>query len=236
LEEALGDDGPDESVVAVPKTEAERRQEQRDGMIAIAALATPDRVDEGTKKVAAWNRQESDATKAFAQFNGDDTAILDAARCLDAEATFERLGWLAYLARHRRAEHGRAFLREWLLAGQYADECYRTSANLIAKDKLEGRRADLVSTKWHDLAARFNAMQEAMAADAESLVRSMPNEAADVLAAARFTQPRHAAINLLGRIEPAATREILERLAAEAHPDLAAFARARLHVAAAASR
>ena len=236
LEEALGDDGPDESVVAVPKTEAERRQEQRDGMMAIAALETPDRVDEGTKKVAAWNRQEADATKAFAKLIGDDTAILDAARCLDAEATFERLGWLAYLARHRRAEHGRAFLREWLRAGQYADECYRTSANLIHNGKLEGKRAELVSTKWHDLAARFNAMQAAVAADAEALVRSMPNEAADVLVAARFTPPRYAAINLLGRIEPAASREILERLAADAHPDLAAFARARLQVAAAAAR
>jgi hypothetical protein len=193
-------------------------------------------VDKGTKKVAAWNRQESDATKAFEKLNGDDTAILAAARCLDAEATFERLGWLAYLARHRRAEYGRAFLREWLLARQYADECFRTSANLIDKDKLEGRRAELVSGKWNDLAARFYAMQEAATADAEAIVRSMPKEAADVLVAARFTQPRHAAINLLGRIEPAASREILERLAAEAHPDLAAFARARLQVAAAAAR
>jgi hypothetical protein len=39
-------------------------------------------------------------------------------------------------------------------------------------------------------------------------------------------------MNLLGRIEPAASREILERLAADAHPDLAAFARARLPAAA----
>lgn len=79
-------------------------------------------------------------------------------------------------------------------------------------------------------------MQEAVAADAEALARSMPNEATDVLVAARFTPPRHAAMNLLGRIEPAASREILERLAAEAHPDLAAFARARLQVVAAAAR
>jgi hypothetical protein len=79
-------------------------------------------------------------------------------------------------------------------------------------------------------------MQAAFAADAESVVRSMPTEATDVLVAARFTHPRHAAINLLGRIEPAASREILERLAAEAHPDLAAFARARLQVVAAAAR
>ena len=232
IEDALGEDGPDESVVAVRKTEAEQRQEQRDGMLAIATLQTPDRVEEGAKKVAAWNRQESDGMKAFAKINGDDTAILAAARCLDAEATFERLGWLAYLARHRRAEHGREFLREWLLARQYADECYRTSGNLIDKDKLEGRRAELVSGKWNDLAARFYALQEAATADAEAIVRSMPKEAAEVLAAARFAPPRHAAMNLLGRIDSAESRDILERLAADAHPDLAAFARARLHAVA----
>lgn len=76
LEESLGDDGPDESVVKVPKTEAERRQERRDGVLAIAALTTSDRVDEAVKKVAAWNRQEADALKAFAGVVGDDTALL----------------------------------------------------------------------------------------------------------------------------------------------------------------
>jgi len=228
LEESFGDEGPDESVVKVPKTEAERRQEQRDGVLAIATLATPDRVDEAVKKVAAWNRQEAEAKQAFEKLNGDDTAILGSARCLDAEATFERLGWLAYLARHRRAEHGRQFLQEWLLARQYADEAYRTAANLIDKDKLEGRKQDLVSTKWNDLAARFSAAQNALFADAEAVVHDLPKEAAEVLAAARFTPSRHAAMNLLGRIDPAESRGILEKLAADAHPDLAAFAEARL--------
>jgi hypothetical protein len=228
LEESLDDDGPDESVVKVPKTEAERRQEQRDGVLAIAALASPDRVDDAVKKVAAWNRQEAEALKAFARVVGDDTALLASARCLDADATFERLGWLAYLARHRRAEHGRQFLREWLMARQYADEAYRTGANLIEKDKLEGRKRDLVSTKWNDLAGRFSAAQDALFADAETVFRTAPDEAAEPLLAARFAPARHAAMNLLGRIDPAESRGVLEKLAADAHPDLAAFARARL--------
>lgn len=231
LEEALGDTGPDESVVKVPKTEAERRQEQRDGVLAIAARATPDRVDEAAAKVAAWNRQEAEATQAFARLNVGDTAILPAARCLDAEATFERLGWLAYLARHRRADHGTQFLKEWLMARQYADECLRTSANLIDTDKLKDRKAELISTKWHDLSARFSAAHEALFADAEAVVRSMPKEAGEVLKAVRFAPPRHAAMNLLGRIDPAESRAILETLAADAHPDLAAFSRVRLRVA-----
>lgn len=231
LDEAFSDAGPDESVVKVPKTEAERRQEQRDGVAAIATLATPERMDEAAAQVAALNRQESEATKAFARLNGDDTAILPSARCLDAEATFERLGWLAYLARHRRAEHGMQFLQEWLMARQYADECQRTSANLIEAAKLQNRKAELVSTKWNDLSARFSAAQDALFADAEAVVRSMPKEAAEVFVAVRFTPPRHAAMNLLGRIDPAESRAILETLAAAAHPDLAAFSRARLRVA-----
>lgn len=38
-------------------------------------------------------------------------------------------------------------------------------------------------------------------------------------------------MNLLGRTDPAESRAMLEKLAADAHPDVAGFARSRLRVA-----
>jgi hypothetical protein len=71
-------------------------------------------------------------------------------------------------------------------------------------------------------------LRKVTTADVERLRDANPNEFAEGCAQANFTKEYFAARELLGDVSPAKTISILERLRTAKHPDLAAFAQARL--------
>jgi hypothetical protein len=184
-------------------------------------------VAEGKGRVEAINRKEAAIRAAFARVCGEDTAMLETSPCLDADAVFSRLAWLAYLSRHDAKAYGKAFLREWLMAGRYADYCGRTKEYLVSQQRLEGARAAAVRRQWTHLSERFGGLQELTRPDAEALLATAPAQAGAALAGARLRMERQVVINLLGDRERRASVEMLEALSRADHPDLAAFAKAR---------
>ena len=214
--------------VDAPKTEAQLRAERRDAEMAIIDHEGPGRVDEGIRKVNAWNAEEAKVRAAFAEKVAPDLAMLETSPCLNADATLARLGWLAYLARHKPETYAQPFLRQGLMADQYRDYYGRTAAAEISQNKLEGRHADAVRKRWNELARRFQALQTQTRPDAQALLKSHPTEAGSTIGTVRFTTERQAALNLLGALKPDDSTRLLETVAQGTDADLVAFARQRL--------
>lgn len=230
---ALAGDGDFARMLAAPQAplgegESAARERMRDLALAVALYPKADLVEEGRRRVAAWDREEARIRTAFAQTLGPDTAMLETSPCLDAEALFARLAWLAYLSRHDARTFAAPFIREWLMGAQYVDYCQRTRSGLIKDKRLEGARAAAVNDEWRSLAERFTALCAFARPDVEALMTADPAETGKALSRARFTLGAQAAMNLLGDRAPAASAAVLKAMGEAVHPDLAAFVAARL--------
>jgi hypothetical protein len=209
-------------------TELAARERARDLALGVALHPKPDLLEEGRKRVAAWDRQEAECRGAFARTAGADTELLETSGpYIDAEAVFGRIAWLAYLARHDAAAHARAFAREWLWIGEYQDYCERTVQGLYKDAQVSDAARPLHQESWRNLSARLGALRELTRPDVERVVAARPTDAATALAELRFAPQIRDAINLLGGRPAAETGEILAALQKALHPDLAAFAAER---------
>lgn len=212
--------------------EAMIQDRQRDLALAVVLYPKPDLAEEGRRRVSAWNQQEQVTRAAFAQACGPDTAMLETSPCLDAEALFQRLAWLAYLARIDAKNYGAAFVREWLMVGQYLDYCERSigsvyALNLCAELRISAAVTEARVGSWRSLSARFGAVRELTRPDLTALLKSAPDAVAEGFVKIRFTLEFQAAMNWLGDQDRAATAGLLSKLKTAANPDLAAFATAR---------
>jgi hypothetical protein len=208
--------------------DADALERQRDLALAVALYPGPDMVAQGRRLVDAWNRKEQATRAEFARICGDDTAMLETAPCLDAEALFQRAAWLAYLSRYDAPTYAAAFARQWVMLLEYRDYCGRSIDNLFSDKQLSGAVASARAVGWKSLAVRLGFLQNLTRPDMEAALEKAGPEAASGLAEARFVPELQSCVNLLGNLEPARSQAVLIRLAAGSHPDLAAFAKARL--------
>ena len=189
-------------------------------VLALPLVQTRDLVGEGRRRVEAWNASEKEVLDRWTGGRGFSTAAPETPG-LEAEALLERLAWLAYLARFHPRDWGAQFVREWLKTGVYQEYGIRTKAN----ERQVGRGAG----DWDRLIASFGRLGELTRPIVEALFDTAPEAVADGLARAHFTREVLAARNLLGDRPPDSIAAILERVSRTAsHPDLVAFAKARL--------
>lgn len=216
LEDLL--EGAIEGPAAETLLEPDARGRRYELALAVPREKTPARVAEGRQKLAAWNASERAVLDAWTGGGGFSASATELPG-LDAVSLYERLAWLAYLARHDPEVWGGQFVREWLKTGVYQDYCYRTKANSL---EAGGGAGD-----WDRLAACFGRLRDLVRPDVVTLLTQSPAAAAAGLRDARFTREILAARNLLGDLDRAATAPLLALLESAMHPDLAAFLRAR---------
>jgi|GEM_PF-1158447 len=174
----------------------------------------PGLVDEARRRVGQWNAAEKEVFDKWTEGKGFTTAAPELP-CLNAEALFQRIGWLAYLSRQDPQVYGAQFVREWLLTGTYQDYCWRTIGNKHPGD-------------WQRLSAYLGRLRDLTRPDIEALLKTQPDVVAAGFGKAHFTLEYRAALNVLGGQDRTATAGILAKLKTAANPDLAAFAAARL--------
>ena len=177
----------------------------------------PALVDEGRRRVGQWNAAEKEVFDKWTEGKGFTTASPELP-CLNSEALFQRIGWLAYLSRHDPQSYGAQFVREWLMTGMYQDYCWRTIGNKHPGD-------------WQRLSAYLGRLRDLTRPDLEALLKAQPDVVAAGFGKAHFTLEYRAALNVLGGQDRTATAGILAKLKTAANPDLAAFAAARLEAA-----
>jgi len=182
--------------------------------LSLALLKTPDRVDEGKAKVAAWNASEKQVLDQWTGGKGFSPAAPELPG-LDADSLFQRVAWLDYLSRFDAADYGAPFARQWLMLDQYQDYSWRSLGNKRAGD-------------WKRMAACLGRLRDLTRPDLMALAQSNPDGLAAGFAQAHFTSEYWEAINVLGALDRKASVKILTRLKTASNPDLAAFATARL--------
>lgn len=185
---------------------------------------------EGRRRVEEWNRQELATQNAY---TGGQPWSLAAPEqpCLDAEALFRRVAWLAYLSRQAPKAYAAQFAREWLMTAQYEDDCSRSQSGLWGTNmsSAQRQRAGVESEKWSEFRARFARLRDVTRPDLERLLLSIQqSEVAAGMARAHFLPECRLAINLLGNHPTAATAPVLKVLTGAQVPLLAEFAKARL--------
>jgi hypothetical protein len=111
------------------------------------------------------------------------------------------------------------------MCAQYRDYCERTLDNLQNDKKITNATVKQI---WTDLGERFGALQQLTRADAETLIVNAPADAASSLTQVRYSTEARSAINLLGNLDRSKTVPALRGIGKTTHPDLAAFAAARL--------
>lgn len=200
----------------------------RDLALALVQFRQPDLVDEGRRRVDAWNAREREAMLKWTGGQGFSMAAPEHP-CLDAEALFQRVAWLAYLTRQDAKTFGAQFAKEWLMTAQYQDYCDRSARNLYSDHMtaVDKKRAEVKGQEWQRFRAYFGRLHELTRPDIEALVKQNQDLAAEGLAKAHFTLEFRACINLLGGFDRAATAGILEKLKRAGNADLAEFAAAR---------
>jgi hypothetical protein len=212
-----------EPLATLMEAEDSTVQRQRDLALAVALYPKPDLVEEGKRRVAAWNAREAAVRADYAQQLAGDTAMLETSTYLEADVILARAGWLAYLARFDAKTYGAAFVHEWLLCAQYQDYCGRSIGNATDNGK---KKADGAVQSFTDLSTYFATLQGMTRADVEALIGTAPAEVAAALARVRFSSEVRTAANLLGNLDKAKAAAVLVP-GKVAQPDLAAFAAAR---------
>jgi len=227
--DALGEPADaEESLIAAP---VDKQAERLKKAAAIASHPAADRVTEGRARVAALDAAEAKRKADYLRYchaPGDDFSLAaPAGPLLAKDELLERFAWLAYLARIDPAEWGGPFLREWLLARQYQAYAGLSIGN-IWHDKLTSPPVKRARAADHQsIAAAFATVAAGTRPLAEDVIQKQPEAAAAALARIHFLAEVRSAIDLLGGLPAESVRPVLER-AASSHPDLAAFARARL--------
>ncbi|HEY3324197.1 MAG TPA: hypothetical protein VGP72_27345 [Planctomycetota bacterium] len=200
----------------------------RDLVLALVQYAKPDLVEEGRKRVQAWNAREHDVMQKWTGGKGFSLAAPEHP-CLDAEALFQRVAWLAYLTRHDPKTFGAQFARQWVMTAQYQDYCDRSARNLYSDHMTaaDRKRAEIKGQEWQRFRAYFGRLRELTRSDAEALVKQSPELAAEGFCQAHFTLEFRTCMNLLGSFDRAATAGILEKLKKAENADLSEFAGVR---------
>jgi hypothetical protein len=195
----------------------------------VAYCTTPDLVEEGRRRVAAWNAQEKAIFDKWTRGKGFSLAA-PAHPGLDAEALFQRVAWLAYLRRHDPTTYGAQFAREWLMTAQYQDYCERSTQNLWSRGMTPDqiKRAKSKGEEWARLRASFGRLRTLTKPDIEAMLKTQSDLVAAGFKHAHFTLEVRAAMNLLGDLDRTATAGLLEALKSAENADLAEFAAARL--------
>jgi hypothetical protein len=204
-----------------------KQERLRDLALAVALYPKADLVEQGRRQIDAWNKQEAATRADFAKVCGPDIALVETFPCLDAEALYGRLAWLAYMYRNDPKAFAEPFLHEWLMASQYMDYCGRAIDNVYNQQKYTGARAEAACKGWSNLSERFRALQNMTRPEVEAMLTSSPAESGAVLAKIRFTAEAQTAISLLGNIDRKAAAPVLTPMASAKDPDLSAFAKTR---------
>jgi len=191
-------------------------------VLALPLVETPDLVEKGRRRVAEWNASEKAVLDKWTGGKGFSPATPELPG-LDAMSLCQRLAWLAYLSRHDPQTYGAQLVREWLKTGVYQEYCGRTKGT---RQKMGNKSGD-----WDRVSACFGRLRDLTRPDVEALVKTAPDTFAEGLSRGHFTREILAARNLLGNLDPVATAGILEKLKTAHHPDLAAFAAARVAAA-----
>ena len=209
----LSEPGKQDLNSPLPAPELDARGRMYAEILALPLVQTPDRVEEGRKRVTQWNASEKDVIDKWTDGKGFSPAAPELPG-LDAESLFQRVAWLAYLSRHDPGTFGAQFAREWLMTGVYQDYCWRTIGNKRPGD-------------WARLAASFGRLRDVTRPHVEALLKADPDAIAAGFGQAHFTKEVHAAINFLGDQDRVATAGLLAKLKTASNRDLAAFAAAR---------
>ena len=97
--------------------------------LAAAFCGRDDLKDVGRRQLKEWADEEAAVKRAYT--GGKDFSLAAPEQpCLGQEALFQRLGWLAYMARWEPEAYAADLAREWAMTAQYQDFCDRTSACL----------------------------------------------------------------------------------------------------------
>ena len=204
-----------------------RDQRLHDLAIAVVFYPKSDLVTEGRRRVAAWNKQESDtATKYLSRINGD-ADMLQTSPLLNADSIFARIAWLAYLSRHDAATYGGQFLKQWFMIDQYRDYCGRTHQYTIAQESLSKAAAAACTQRWNSLSRRLATLKRLTRDDAAAIIAKSTDQAAVALSSVRFSAEARAAINLLGSLSAKDTNQAISASATTRHPDMDLFIRTR---------
>ncbi len=199
----------------------------RDLSLAVALYPRPDLVEEGKRRVEAWNKQEADIRAKFAKQILPDSAMLETNPYIDAESTFARIAWLAYLSRHEPKAYLDQFIHEWLRSALYQDYCGRSLGNLQELKTIGKAKLAAATASWTSLSERFAALREMTQPDVEALISKSPAESGAAMAKIRFTPDFRTVLNLMGSIGRKEAQSVVTPLAASTNRDLAEFANAR---------
>ncbi|MGD0090930.1 MAG: hypothetical protein ABSE73_13515, partial [Planctomycetota bacterium] len=219
---------PKELAAPAQAMETDPQGLSRDLALALVLYAKPGLVDEGKRRVLAWNAKENEAMLKWTEGKGFSPAAPEHP-CLDGETLLQRVAWLAYLSRHEPASFGTQFAKEWLMCSEYQDYCDRSQRNLWSDHMTaaDRKRAEIKGPEWQRFRAYFGRLRELARPDVEALVKNAPEVAAPGLAKAHFTLEFRSCMNLLGGLDRAASGAILEKLKKADNADLAEFAAAR---------
>ncbi len=214
-----------------PSAEMDKEARQRDLALAVSLLDKPDLVEEGRRRVGAWNAQEKALLDAWTGGKPFSLARSEMPG-LNADDLFQRVAWLAYLVRHEPTTYGAQFAREWLLTAEYQDYCSRSIDNLYPRmgemSPADKKRAAVKDPSWRRLSVYLETLRAIAQPDMELLLVKNPEVAAAGLARAHFTLEFRATMNLLGAMDRGSEAGILERLTHAENRDLADFSAARL--------
>ncbi|MCY3019316.1 MAG: glutamine amidotransferase, partial [Planctomycetota bacterium] len=219
---------PKEMTGPAPGLETDPQGRTRDLALALVLYSKPDLVDEGRRRLQAWNARENEVMRKWTDSKGFSPAAPEHS-CLDAEALFQRVAWLAYLSRHDAKAAGAQFAREWLMTAQYQDYCDRSARNLWSDHMtaVDKKRAEVKGQEWQRFRTYFGRLRELTRPDIEALVKQSADLAAEGFVKAHFTLEFRTCMNVLGSFDRQATSAILERLRKADNADLAEFAASR---------
>jgi len=200
--------------------------------LACAAACYPraNLLDLARGKVNAWNK--TDLANKMEYTKGKEFSLAAPEQpCLEAETLYQRIGWLAYLARQDTAAFGPQFAREWLLIGQYCDYADTCRDGLWA-DKIMTQQQKMKKAEvFNEYIDAIRWLSRVTAPTVEWLLKEHPEQLAAGFAHAHFLHEVDRAVNLLSRYPAHDTKSILTVLATAQQPQLNTFATARLKTA-----
>lgn len=210
-----------------PTFETDPLGRQRDLALGLILYRRPDLLDEGRRRVQAWNAAE---TKAKAAYTGGADFSLAAPEVplLGKDELFQRVAWLAYLSRYDAATWGAQFVREWLMTAQYESYCGITAAGIWSDKQMTPATKRAKAEDFTRLRVALHRLRELTRPDLDRLAAAQPAVAAQGLARAHFTAEVRLAIRVLGELGRGEARDLADRVRGRAgNADLGAFAAAR---------
>lgn len=199
--------------------------------LAVALYGRDDLKSLGRQRLKDWADEEA-AVKAAYTGGKDFSLAAPEQPCLGQEILFQRLGWLAYMARWEPEAHASGLGREWLMTAQYQDFCDRTSAQLWrAMEKASPSEQARFMARVYDvqrLGRLFGRMADNVEPRIEAVFKSHPEQTTSGFAQVGFLLAAKKGIRFVGPFPATEIRRPLEILRTARQPALAEFAAARL--------